>query len=60
MARSPPPASHQLQQHQPHSYQSSPEIHREADKVLEQLAQRVAKQKGITLDEARKELRHWI
>jgi hypothetical protein len=47
-------------QPQPHSYQSTPEIHREADKLLEELAEKLAKQKGITKEAARAELRHWV
>ena len=47
-------------QHQPHSYQPSAEVRREADKLLEELSQRVAKLKGITVEEARAELRHWV
>jgi hypothetical protein len=55
MAKQPP-----QDQPQPHSYQSTPEIHREADKLLEELAHKVAQAKGITLAAARAELRHWI
>jgi hypothetical protein len=55
-----PPASQDLARHKPHHYQSTPEEEREADKLLEQLAHKIAKDKGITVAEARKELRHWV
>jgi hypothetical protein len=54
MAKQPP------QDQPPHSHQSSPEIHREADKLLEELAHKLAKQKAITVEQARAELRHWV
>lgn len=57
-----PKASSQLAQHQPrpHSYQSTPEIQREADKLLEQLVDELVKTRGLTREAARKHLRHWV
>lgn len=55
------PGSQELAQHRPHSYKGdSPEVHREADRLLEQLSHKLAKDKGITVEEAREELRHWV
>lgn len=53
-----PPGSSQLPR--PHHYQSSPEEEAGADRLLEKLAHELAQEKGITLDEARKHLKHWV
>jgi hypothetical protein len=55
-----PKGSQDLARHQPHHYQSTPEEEEAADKLLEELAHKVAKDKGITVAAARKELRHWV
>jgi DNA-binding transcriptional regulator YhcF (GntR family) len=45
---------------QSHSYQrSTPQIHREADKLLEELVDKLVQQ-GLTREEAREHLRHWV
>lgn len=55
----PPKGSSQLAQ-QSHSYQrSTPQIHREADKLLEELVDKLVQQ-GLTREEAREHLRHWV
>ena len=55
------PGSKALSQHKaPHSYKKHPDEDREADRLLEQLAEKLARDKGITKDEARRELRHWV
>lgn len=55
------PGSKELAQHTPHHYQrSSPEIHREADKVLEELVQELMAKRGLTREEAHKHAKHWV
>lgn len=55
-----PPASDQLRRHKPHHYRSTPEEEAAADRLLEKLARELAEEKGITVEEARKHLRHWV
>jgi hypothetical protein len=57
MAKQPP---QDQPQHQPHSYRSTPQEEAAADRLLEELAHKVAKSKGITVAAARAELRHWV
>lgn len=55
-----PKGSQQLSRQPPHHYKVTPEEAREADKTLERLAHKLAKDKGITVAEAREELRHLV
>lgn len=55
-----PQGSSELSQHKAHSYQrSTPQIHREADKLLEELVDKLVRQ-GLTQEEAREHLKHWV
>jgi len=56
-----PPGSEELSHHKPHHYhRSSPEIHREADRLLEQLVQELMEKRGLTREAALKHAKHWV
>lgn len=51
----------QHSQHKPHHYKGdSPEVHREADKVLEALVQELMEKRGLTREAALKHARYWV